>query len=75
MQSARGNTKLLQQSLTGPNGVCPGQGDDEGSSSGLVRKAQNGMQDTWEIFTLRMRTSDQPTASYRQSPVAWELAK
>jgi hypothetical protein len=33
------------------------------------------MQDTWEIFTLRMRTSHQPTASYRQSPVAWESAK
>jgi hypothetical protein len=33
------------------------------------------MQDTWEIFTLRVRTSHQPTASYRQSPVAWESAK
>jgi hypothetical protein len=75
MQSLRGNIKLLRTSSPELRGICPGQGDDQGVSSRSVRKAQNGMQDTWEIFTLRMRTSHRPTASYRQSPVAWESAK
>jgi len=33
------------------------------------------MQITWEIFTLRMRSSYQPTASYKQSPDVWEPAR
>jgi len=75
MQSTRGNTKLLRTSLPGLNGVCPGQGGDEGSSSGWARKAQNGMQITWEIFTLRVRSSYQPAESYKQSPDVWEPAR
>jgi len=75
MQSTRGNTKLLRTSLPELSGVCPGQGDDKGLSSRSARKAQNGMQNTWEIFTLRVRTSLQPTASYRKSPVVWEPAR
>jgi hypothetical protein len=75
MQSTRGNTKLLRTSVPELGGVCPGQGDDELLSSRSARKAQNGMQITWEIFTLRMRTSHQPTASYRQGPAVWEPAK
>jgi hypothetical protein len=75
MQSTRGNTKLLQHREPGLNGVCPGQGDDEGSCSDWVRKAQNGMQITWEIFTLRMRTGHRLTASYGQGLVVWELVR
>jgi hypothetical protein len=33
------------------------------------------MQITWEIFTLRMRSSYQPAASYKQSPDVWEPAR
>jgi len=33
------------------------------------------MQMTCEIFTLRMRTGHRSTASYRQSPVVWELVR
>ena len=33
------------------------------------------MQNTWEIFTLRMRSYHQPTASHKQGPVIWEPAE
>jgi len=75
MQPTRGNTKLLRTSLPELSGVYPGQSDDNGLSTRSARKAQNGMENTWEIFTLRVRTSHQPTASYRQSPVVREPAR
>ena len=33
------------------------------------------MQITWEIFTLRVRSSHLSPASYGQSPVVWELVR
>ena len=38
-------------------------------------RAQNGMEITREVFTLRMRTSHGSTASYRQSPIVWESVR
>jgi len=75
MQSRCRNTKLLQHRGTGPNGICPGQGNDEGPSSDGERKAQNGMLTGCETFTLRTRHSSEAVTSDWQSPVVRDPAR
>ena len=75
MQSTCETLNCINVVALGLNGICPGQGNDEGSSSGWERKAQNGVLTTWENFTLRARHSYQPVASDWQSPVVRDPAR
>jgi len=70
-----GKVLNIELSSPWPDGICPGQGNDKGSSSGRERKAQNGVLTMSESFTLRWRHSRPPTASDWISPVVRVPAK